>query len=532
MPSPIDPSTLRIVGFMDIGSNSVRLLLVRINANQTYTILTEQREVVRLGETVFVDGLLHPAAIRRAVTACADFASLARARGATEVIALATSAAREATNQTEFTRAVKRSTGLDVRTISGKEEARLIYMGTSTEANSGDSEALFMDIGGGSTELAVGNQKAYQYLDSLRLGAIRLSAMFKLEGPAAISTKQYEKVKDHVRDVAAPTIKRLQQFNVSQFIGSSGTIENLADIVYRIVYDRKREREDVMRYPDLKRIIGLLRSMRLEERRNAPGINPERADIILGGAAIVDVFMDELELGEIKPTDRGMRDGLLFDYLANSEQGPLYVGLSVRERSVFQLARSCGSDEVHTRVVARLAVELFDSAKKLGLHKLEAEERNLLEFAALLHDVGVFLSYDNQQEHAWYLISSADLLGFNRTEIAIMAALAFFSRKGLPRRGNPKLAGLDETAKRTVRTLTAFLRIADSLDRSRLGNVLHARLVKGRDGLVLVIRADGDISGNLWGVRYNHLAVENLLGQRLAVKVSSAGESRDEPLNP
>ena len=187
MPSPVDPSTLRIVGFMDIGSNSVRLLLVRINANQTYTILTEQREVVRLGETVFVDGLLHPAAIRRAVTACADFASLAKARGASEVIALATSAAREATNQAEFLRAVKRSTGLDVRTISGKEEARLIYMGTSTEARSGDTQALFMDIGGGSTELAVGNQKTYEYLDSLRLGAIRLSAMFKHAADAAMA---------------------------------------------------------------------------------------------------------------------------------------------------------------------------------------------------------------------------------------------------------------------------------------------------------------------------------------------------------
>ncbi|MCI4371652.1 MAG: Ppx/GppA family phosphatase, partial [Thermoplasmata archaeon] len=379
MSASLGSSPARIVGFMDIGSNSVRLLLVRINADQTFTVLTEQKEVVRLGETVFVDGLLHPAAIRRAVSACVDFANLARGRGAAEIVAVATSATREAKNQDEFIRAVRQQAGLDVRVISGKEEARLVYMGTSTEARPVDEQALFMDIGGGSTELAVGNQRNYAYLDSLRLGAIRLASTFKLEGESAISKKQYERVQDHVRDVAAPTIKRIERFRVSQFIGSSGTIENLADIVSRVRFARKRERGDIVSHADLTRVIGILRSLPLEERRHVPGIDPDRADIILGGAAIVDVFMEGLGLNAIRPTDRGMRDGLLFDYLANHVRAPLYVGFSVRDRSVVQLARACGSDEAHSRVVARLAAELFDSSKKLGVHRLGAEERELLE---------------------------------------------------------------------------------------------------------------------------------------------------------
>jgi exopolyphosphatase/guanosine-5'-triphosphate,3'-diphosphate pyrophosphatase len=516
--SSVDPPPLRVVAFMDIGSNSVRLLLVRINANQTYTILTEQKEVIRLGETVFVDGRLHPAAIRRTVNACHDFASLARARGAQEIIAVATSAAREAKNQPEFLRALKRQAGLDVRVISGKEEARLIYLGTSHVARKEDGQALFMDIGGGSTELAIGDQKQYVYLDSLRLGAIRLSSLFRLEGEGPISKKQYDRVRDYVRDTAAPTFKRIQRFRLGQFIGSSGTIENLADILYRVGYDRHRDRADVLRYGELSKIIGLLRSTPLEDRRRIPGINPERADIIVGGAAIVDVFMDELDLEEIHPTDRGMRDGLLFDYLANSEHAALYVGVPIRDRSVLQLARACGSDEAHTRVVARLATELFDSARRLGVHRYGAEERDLLGFAALLHDVGVFLSYDNQHEHAWYLISSADLLGFNRTEIAIIAALAFFSRKGYPKKGSPKLVALDEASQNIVRTLTAFLRIADSLDRSRRGIVKHTRLLKGRDGLILSVKARGDIAPDLWGVQYNHQSIEKLLGRRVTVE--------------
>ena len=515
--APADPPPSRVVAFMDIGSNSVRLLLVRINPNQTYTVLTEQKEVVRLGETVFIDGRLHPAAIRRTVNACADFAALARARGAQEIVAVATSAAREARNQAEFLRALKRQAGLDVRVISGKEEARLIYLGTSHVARKEDGQALFMDIGGGSTELAVGDQKQYAYLDSLRLGAIRLSAMFHLDQETSISRKHYDSVRDYIRDTAAPTFKRVQRFHIGQFIGSSGTIENLADILYRVRHDRRRDRSDTVRYSELAKIIDLLFSLPLDDRRNVPGINPERADIIVGGAAIVDVFMDELDLREIRPTDRGMRDGLLLDYLAASEHAALYVGVPVRDRSVLQLARSCGSDEAHTRVVARLAVELFDSARKLGVHRYGTEERDLLGFAALLHDVGAFLSYDNQQEHAWYLISSADLLGFNRTEIGVIAALAFFSRKGFPKRGHPKLEGLDEGSQNVVRTLTAFLRIADSLDRSRRGLVQHARLQKGRDGLVLRIKSDGDVTTDLWGVRYNHQAIEKLLDRRVTV---------------
>jgi len=513
-----DPPPSRVVAFMDIGSNSVRLLLVRINPNQTYTVLTEQKEVVRLGETVFVDGRLHPAAIRRTVNACQDFVSLARARGANEIIAVATSAAREAKNQAEFLRTLKRQAGLDVRVISGKEEARLIYLGTSHVARKEDGQALFMDIGGGSTELAIGDQKQYGYLDSLRLGAIRLSAMFHLDEEASISKKHYDRVCDYVRDTAAPTFKRVQRFHIGQFIGSSGTIENLADILYRVRYDRRRDRSDAVRRSELTKIIDLLFSLPLDDRRAVPGINPERADIIVGGAAIVDVFMDELDLPEIHPTDRGMRDGLLLDYLANSEHAAFYEGVPIRERSVLQLARACDSDEAHTRVVARLATELFDSARKLDVHRYGTEERDFLAFAALLHDVGAFLSYDNQHEHAWYLISSADLLGFNRTEIGIIAALAFFSRRGFPKRGNPKLEGLDQTSQNIVRTLTAFLRIADSLDRSRRGLVDHARLLKGRDGLVLRIKARGDVSTDVWGVRYNIPAIEKLLGRRVSVE--------------
>jgi exopolyphosphatase/guanosine-5'-triphosphate,3'-diphosphate pyrophosphatase len=229
--------------------------------------------------------------------------------------------------------------------------------------------------------------------------------------------------------------------------------------------------------------------------------------------------MDELGLEELRVTDRGLRDGLLVDYLANSEHRRVYSELSVRQRSVFQLARACGSDEDHTRIVGRLALELFDSAAKASLHRLGPRERELLEYAALLHDIGVFLSYDNQHQHAWYLISSADMLGFDQREVTIIAALAFFARRGFPKQEHAKLAGLSDATRRDARMLCAFLRIADSLDRSRRGLVLHATLdAIDRNTVRLRIEGSGDMSLDLWGLEYNRASVERMLGKRLRIE--------------
>jgi exopolyphosphatase/guanosine-5'-triphosphate,3'-diphosphate pyrophosphatase len=164
-----------IVGFIDLGTNSVRLLLVRFNANHAFTVLSEQKETVRLGEGEFRRNLLQPEAMRRAATVCAKFAEIARSRGAGHVICVATSATREARNRGTFVRHIRRVAQVDCRVISGKEEARLIYLGVASGANIGGKETLFIDIGGGSTEVIVGDQQQYRFLDSLKLGAIRLT---------------------------------------------------------------------------------------------------------------------------------------------------------------------------------------------------------------------------------------------------------------------------------------------------------------------------------------------------------------------
>jgi exopolyphosphatase/guanosine-5'-triphosphate,3'-diphosphate pyrophosphatase len=510
-----------IVGFIDLGTNSVRLLLVRINPNHSYTVLAEQKETVRLGEGEFRRSLLQPPAMRRAGLVCARFAEIARSRGATEVLAVATSATREAENRGAFLRHIRRVAGIEVRVISGKEEARLIYLGVSSGANIGGRQTLFIDVGGGSTEVIIGDQQQYRFLDSLKLGAIRLASMYFRPGDAGpVAAARYARIQRYIRTRSVRTLERLRQFAIEQAIGSSGTVLNLAEIAMRRVNRRGFLKGDVLTRAHLRDVVELLCSLPLDKRREIPGINPERADIIIPGAAILETLMEELNLREVGFSERGLREGLPIDYLSRSDNAHLFEQTSFRERSVLELGRRCGFDEQHARQVVRIAWELFDSAREAGLHSLGEWERELLEHACLLHDVGAFVSYTNHRAHSYYVIRNADLLGFDQTEIALIAAAALFHHKAFPRLKHREFAELDKRSREIVRVLCVFLRIAESLDRSHLQVLSHARLrASDRKNIVLEITPARDCHLELWEVRNHERAFEKVFGRRLTVQV-------------
>ena len=433
--SSMDVNSNKVIAFIDIGTNSLRLLLVRINPNQSYTVLSDQKEVVRLGEGEFVDQFLQTEAMQRATLVAQKFANMARSYRAQEIYAVATSATREAANQDEFLRLLKREAQLEIRVISGLEEARLIYLGVSSGVHLGDDHGLFIDIGGGSTEVIVGDQIQYTHLDSLKLGAIRLSSLFFLPDETdLVPPDRYALIQQYVRNATVRTVQRVNQIAVGNAYGSSGTIENLADIAAQQFFNRKRQRDDTFTHEQISQVAALLCSLPLDERRKIPGINPGRSDIIVGGAAILDTLMEDLKISALQVSARGLRDGLLVDYLARHNQAGLLEETSVRRRSVLQLGRACGIDETHARNVARLSLELFDSAQKINLHNLGDRERELLDYSALIHDVGSFLSYSNHQMHSYYLIRNADLLGFDQKEIAIMANAGRYHRKAMPKK--------------------------------------------------------------------------------------------------
>lgn len=510
----------KVVGFIDIGTYSVRLLLVRLNPNRSYTILSEQKESVRLGGGEFIQGRLEPEAMDRAALVCTKFARMARGFGARRIIAVATAATREAKNQRLFVHRLRAEAGLDVRVVSGKEEARLIYLGVSYGMHLDGRRALFIDVGGGSTELIVGDEREPAYLSSLELGAIRLSQRFHLDRPdKPIGPQRYAAVRRYVRGTAVRTVQEVRKLKFDLCVGSSGTIVNLAQIAAKALPGRGKDRELALRHSDLREVSRLLCSLPLDERRQVPGINPNRADILIGGAAVIETLMEELQIERLVVSPRTLRDGLLVDYIARKRPGTLGSDVSPRLRSVLLLGRRCGFDEVHARVVARLALCLFDSAKKASLHDYGPRERELLQCAALLHDIGTFLSYQNHQEHSYYLIRNADLVGFDQTEIALIAALARYHTRGTPQKGLPLLVDLQESGQvAVVLRLGVLLRIAETLDRSHTGVVRGAKLVRqDRKNVSLELTAEGDCALEVWGVQKHAGAFKKAFDCRLAV---------------
>jgi exopolyphosphatase/guanosine-5'-triphosphate,3'-diphosphate pyrophosphatase len=444
-----------------------------------------------------------------------------------QVLTVATSATREAENRAAFLRHLRRVAGVDVRVISGKEEARLIYLGVSSGANIGGRQTLFIDVGGGSTEVIVGDQQQYRFLDSLKLGAIRLSGMFFRAGDnGPVSPTRYARIQRYIRTRSVRTLERLRQFAFELAIGSSGTIMNLAEIAMRKAHKRGLVKGDVLTRTQLREVVDLLCSLPLDKRREVPGINAERADIIIAGAAVLETLMQELAIAEIGISERGLREGLPIDYMSRADNAHLFEQTSFRERSVLELGRRCGFDEPHARHVVRIAWELFDSARTAGLHAFGEWERELLEHACLLHDVGAFVSYTNHRTHSYYVIRNADLLGFDQTEISLIAAVALFHHKAFPRLKHPEFAELDKRSRQIVRVLCVFLRIAESLDRSHLQAVSHAQLrVSDKKNMLLEITPTRDCHLELWEVRNHEKAFEKVFGRTLTIRVLEAKAS-------
>lgn len=514
----------KVIAFIDIGTNSVRLLIVRINPNQSYTLLKSEKEVVRLGESEFSShNLLHSEAIKRTVLVCKRFVELCRTYGATRIIALATSATREAKNRQEFLKKLRTEAGLEAKVISGKEEARLIYLGLSSGAHIGKRRAVFIDIGGGSTELAVGDQFHFTYLDSLEVGALRLTSLFGQEASAEpMSKEKYAKMKLQARNVMQRAIRHLKADGPKLAYGSSGTIVNLAEMAAKLNKKKNGSRDLTLSYKDLRKLASELRPLALEERRNFPGMNPERADIIIGGAAILETFMGDVGIKEIQASNRGLLYGMLADHLSKTKGFSHFRDLSVRERSVLQLGRSFNIDEKHAEAVTSIAIQLFKSGAKTGLHALSEKEAELLKYASFLHDVGDFISVRNHQHHSYYIIKNVELLGFDDEEINIMANTVRFHGKKPPKKKDLEEDLVDARSQNTATVLSGILRVAENLDRSCMGHVKKAAFSRvDRSSATLYLLTDGGCELELWGVKSNADAFEKTFKKKLKISTKT-----------
>ena len=474
----------RTVAILDRGSNSLRMIIVRIGANRVTSVLNQVKQMVRLGEGAFETHRLQPEPMRRTVAALRGFAGMCRSYGVDDVVALATAAVRDAENGREFMDEVRRETGFDFTVISGREEARLICRGVSVALEPFAGKRMFIDIGGGSTELSVAVGTDILELESLKLGAVRLAGLFPCSGP--VSMQRYAQMQKYVRDHAVLPLQRMEAQAPAELVGSSGTIQSLAEMAVAMVRDAGRKTPDsteLLSYAGLQRVVKALCERNEEERMALPGMNPRRTGILIPGAAILQTIMEELNFESVRVSGRGLRDGALADYVDSmfEEKGRL----SVREQSVLRLARLCRFEEVHSCHVARLAVMLFDHARALGLYRGAARMRELLYYAGILHDIGIFISFTRHNAHSHYLIQNSEMLGFTQNEVSLMAALALFHRYGYTKKDKAGVE-LSEEWQAEARPLSLFLSLAEALDKSHRQAVTKVAFER-RDGEVVLL---------------------------------------------
>ncbi|MDQ4079342.1 MAG: Ppx/GppA family phosphatase, partial [Gemmatimonadota bacterium] len=453
------------VAAIDIGSNSVRQIVADVASDGTIRVVDEMRAHPRLGAGLEDGGALDAEAMRAATDAVTHMVTLARRVGAARIEAVATSAVREATNAGEFIAMVRESTGLRLRVLTGPEEALLGFRSALAHFDLARGRAAVLDIGGGSLELALSVDGLLERLESFPFGALRLTERYLGE---PIRRKHVRKLRKEVRD-ALRTGLRARQWRHAQLIGSGGTFTNLAGMVlarHDMTVAQSVHGTTVAR-SELEHILEALQEMTLEERREVPGLSASRADIIVAGLAVAAEVMARVDAPELSVSTYGIREGLLLE-TARVVPSPAAAG-DARARSVQRLADACRFEELHSRHVQRLALQLFDAiGERLGA---SSEDRELLSDAALLHDIGYHISYDKHHKHSYYLILHAELLGMSPAEQVVVASVARYHRGTPPKKKHRNFEALDKELRARITRLAAILRLADGFDRGHIGAV-------------------------------------------------------------
>lgn len=463
---------MKPIAAIDVGTNSFHLVIASITSKGVFRIHSRDKETVRLGEAMGDMKYLSSDAIARGVLVLKRFAKAAHHAGA-EIRAIATSAVREAINRDEFQRQAKIEAGIDVEVVSGYEEARLIYLGVLQALPIVDVKSLIVDIGGGSTETVIGLRGEMNYAYSAKLGAIRLTKQFFLDEKSLV--KNVKECREYIRGEWALVWNQLRVHGFQQVVGSSGTIQTIARMALAKnilakggMYDEESVESingSIVSTKDIRSTIeDIIEAKTYKKIAALPGMDAKRADIILGGALIIDELLNALNVKEIGISEGALREGILMDTFQKKQSMEKYHHLSsLRNESIRHLAEICRVNMPHADHVKHLAIRLFQELQPL--HGLNEGHLELLEAACLLHDVGYHISSDQHHKHSYYIIRNADLLGFTRNEEELIANIARYHRKSHPKLKHENLQKLPQDKRGIMSFLAAILRIAEGLDR-------------------------------------------------------------------
>jgi exopolyphosphatase/guanosine-5'-triphosphate,3'-diphosphate pyrophosphatase len=506
---------------IDIGSNSVRLLVAEALRGGAYRILDEEREPTRLARSVSARGLLDEDAITATIAALKTFKQIAAGYQVTGLRTIATCAVREARNGPDFCRRVREEIGLDVEVISGEREAQLAFASVQHAFDLSAKNVVVADIGGGSTEIVFATGNLVESIFSTPLGAVRLTEQF-VPGDAADGLAA-EQAREQLTAAVAAVLKKQTTkplFAPHFLVGCGGTFTTLAELIMA----GKREVDvPVAGYrvsqAELRHLLDRLAKMPVRARRSMPGMTPDRADIIVAGLTIIDAMLKRFRVNTVVVHTRGVRDGLLREMIEDSvgSDGPGAADDPAhRELAIERLAAACSGEVEHGRTVAALAGRIYEQLTEPL--DLAPGDRLLLECAARLQDVGYVINYDQHHKHSYHLIRNSRLPGIRPHDLELIANVARYHRGAHPKRKHENLARLSADDQRRVRRMAAILRLAGGLDRSRTQQVRDVVACVEDGHVVLDVVAPEDPLVDLWGAERRTDLFEKVFQMPLKVR--------------
>jgi exopolyphosphatase/guanosine-5'-triphosphate,3'-diphosphate pyrophosphatase len=500
---------------IDIGSNSLHMVVAQVGLDGAVTPVWRAKEMVGLGRASFPSRRLSRAAIEQAILALRRFQQEAYNLHCEKIVAVATSAVREATNGGDLIERARRDLGVRVRVVSARDEARLIYLGVRHACDLKGGPHLIVDIGGGSVEFVVADEQRPLLLESRKLGAARMTAQFVRSDP--IDARDLGKLLAHYEEELSPIVEDVLALRPTVAWGTSGTLENIAAMCGAA--PSTDGRQPAVIEPDrLSRLVGKLLESRAKDREKIEGLDAQRRDQIVAGALLANEIVRRLSLRKMTLCNSALREGLLVEYIAR-HMPDLTVRRQIpdpRRRSILQLARRCNWEQPHSEHVSKLALQLFDQLTHL--HGMGQKERELIEYGCLLHDIGWHIAGKRHHQHSMYLILHGDLRGFSEQEIYVIANIARYHRKRPPDNDDAPFAALPPRAKKIVCVGAAILRIADGLDRSH-NHVVSALRCRTRDGRVTVrLDTRGDPALEIWAAKRKRDLFEDVFERPISFK--------------
>ncbi|AJE03125.1 Ppx/GppA phosphatase family protein [Geobacter pickeringii] len=502
---------------IDIGTNSIRCIVVEVMKNGKFRVLDDEKATVRLGEGLSTSGRISPAAWERALAALVRMKKIVAGYGVQAIEAVATSAVREAANGAAFIEAIRSEVGIEVAVISGEEEAELASLSVRNHFDMEGVRYAMVDIGGGSLEVVTARGGLIEEIYSLDLGAVFLTEKYLAGDP--VKASEIQKLRRYIRR-RLKGIFADERPVVQSLVGSGGTITSLAAMVMAL---RNEEYGSIHRYEVLRsevvHLLAMLARKSLKERREIPGLNPDRADIIIAGITVVDELMRMFDANLLRVNERGIREGLILKSLRKHELVAEESERHTWRDSVLDFARSCHVEEEHALHVAQLSLQIFDAVNPL--YNLGEGARRMLEAAAILHDVGYFINYSSHHKHSYHLIRHADLFGFAPREREIIANIARYHRKALPKKKHDAYLRLVEADRLLVSRLGGILRLADGLDRRRSSVVQSVTCTPANGNFLVTLLSRDEISVELFGAKLKGDLFEDAFKRKLVFVAES-----------